>query len=127
MNTLSEELLWDVAYSLDRVKGNVEYWRLLIPMLPKNMYPYNKIDIEKIAFVGITGKGSPSLEILRDFQRKGMEVSYFKNMLQIIECQGALDCFNEPSKFYKKVKYFDTILYTYSKACCTCTSTVSNS
>ena len=99
MNTLSKEQLRDIAYSLDRVKGNVEYWRLLIPLLPKNTYPYNKVDVEKIAFVGITGKGSPSLEILLDFQRKGMELSYFKNLLRTIECQGALDCFNGPSKF----------------------------
>ena len=100
MNTLNEELLRDIAYSLDRVKGNVEYWRLLIPLLPKKTYPYNKVDVEEIAYVGTTGKGSPSLEILRDFQRKGMEVSYFKNMLRTIECQGALDCFNGPSKFF---------------------------
>ena len=99
MNTLSEELLEDIAYSLDRLKENkVEYWRLLIPLLPKESYRYNKVDVEEIAFVSTKGKGSPSLKLLREFQRKGMELLYFKNMLQKIKCQGALDCFEKPSE-----------------------------
>lgn len=100
--TLNEELLKDIAYSLDRLKGNKEeYWRLLIPLLPKKTYPYNKVDVEKFAYVGISGKGSPALELLREFKRKGMELSFFKNMLQEIDCQRALDCFKTPSEFYK--------------------------
>ena len=99
MNTLSEELLQDIAYSLDRLKENKEeYWRLLIPLLPKESYPYNRVDVEEIAFVSTKGKGSPSLTLLREFQKNGMEILDFKDMLQKIECQGALDCFKKPSE-----------------------------
>ena len=101
MNTLSEERLQDIAYSLDRLKENkVEYWRLLIPLLPKESYGYNKVDVEQIAYVSIKGKGSSSLTLLREFQRKGMELLYFKDILQKIECQGALDCFKKPSELH---------------------------
>ena len=101
MNTLSEERLQDIAYSLDRLKENkVEYWRLLIPLLPKESYRYNKVDVEQIAYVSIKGKGSSSLTLLREFQRKGMELLYFKDILQKIECQGALDCFKKPSELH---------------------------
>ena len=105
METLSivgKETLEDIAYSLDRLKGTVEYWRKLIPLLPKECYRYNKVDVEKIALVGTKGS-SPSLKLLQEFQRKGMDLSHFKNMLQTIECQGALDCFKQPSEFKKKL------------------------
>ena len=100
LNFVNEETIEDICYSLDRLKGNVAYWRLLIRLLPKDLYPYNRVDIEKIALVGTKGRGtdSPSLKLLQDFQRKGMGLSYFKNMLKEIECQGALDCFKQPSK-----------------------------
>ena len=100
LNFVSKETIEDICYSLDRLKGNVEYWRLLIPLLPKDLYRYNKVDIEQIARVGTRGRGtdSPSLKLLQDFQRKGMGLSYFKNMLKEVECQGALDCFEQPSE-----------------------------
>ena len=98
LSLVGKETLDDIAYSLDRLKGKIEYWRMLIPLLPKESYRYNKIDVEQIALVGTKG-GSPSLRLLQEFQRKGMDLSYFKNMLQTIECQGALDCFKLPSEF----------------------------
>ena len=98
LGVVGKEMLEDIAYSLDRLKGTIEYWRILIPLLPKESYRYNKIDVEQIALVGTKG-GSSSRELLQEFQRKGMNLAYFKNMLQIIECQGALDCFKQPSEF----------------------------
>lgn len=102
MKTLSKETLEDIAYSLDRIdriKGKQEYWRLLIPLLPKESYRYNRIDVEELAYVGTKG-GSPSLKLLQDFQKKGMELSYFIALLKKIGCHGALDCLNkQPSKF----------------------------
>jgi len=108
MNTLKEETLRDIAYSLDRIiaRGNVEYWRLLIPLLPKQLYGYNNVDVEKFAYEG-TKERSPSLKLLQEFQRKGMGLSDFKQMLEKIGCQGALDCFKEPGelRLYTKVHY----------------------
>lgn len=99
METLSEEMLKDIAYSLDRIKGKDEYWRLLIRVLPKETYRYNRVEVEEFALIGTKGEGSPSLKLLHEFQRKRMEILYFKKMLQKIECQGALDCFKQPSEF----------------------------
>ena len=100
LSSLSKEVLQDIAYSLDRLNGNKEeYWRLLMPLLPKESYRYNRVDVEEIAFLSIKGNSSPSLKLLQDFQRKGMKLDYFKNMLQKIDCQGALDCFKPPSEF----------------------------
>lgn len=104
MNTLTEATLKDIAYSLDRNKarGNEEYWRLLIPLLPKQLYRYDKVDVEKFAYEGTKGR-SPSLKLLQEFQRKGMGCSDFVQMLEKIGCQGALDCFREPGDFYDYV------------------------
>lgn len=98
LNSLSKETLKDIAYSLDRLKGKTEYWRLLIPLLPKETYGFDRVKVEEFALVGTKG-GSASLKLLHEFQRKGMEVLHFKKMLQKIECQGALDCFKQPSEF----------------------------
>ena len=97
LSVVDKETLEDVAYSLDRLKGKIEYWRMLIPLLPKESYRYNKVDVEQIAFVGTKG-GSSSLVLLQEFQRKRMGLGCFKNMLQKIDCQGALDCFKQPSE-----------------------------
>ena len=105
LDILSKETLQDIAYSLDRLnKCKEEYWRLLVPLLPKELYHFDEVDVEKLALVG-TKNGSPSLKLLQQFQRKGMKLPYFKRMLQIIECQGALDCFKKPSEFYTEVKF----------------------
>lgn len=101
MKTLSKEALEDIAFSLDRIKkGKQEYWRLLIPLLPKELYRYNKVDVEELAYVGTRG-GSPSQKLLLELQSKGMKLSDFINMLRQIECQGALDCFKQPSKLLR--------------------------
>ena len=103
VNSLNKEMLEDISYSLDRFcfKQRKEYWRLLIdlPLLPKELYRYNKIDVEKLAFEG-TKKRSPSMKLLQDFQSKHMELAYFKSLLKAVGCQDALDCFQEPSKHY---------------------------
>lgn len=98
LSVVGEETLEDIAYSLDRLKGTIEYWRILISLLPKESYPYNKVDVEQIALVGTKGRSS-SRVLLQQFQNKGMGLGYFKNLLQRIECQGALNCFKQPSEF----------------------------
>ena len=112
VNSLKKEVLEDISYSLDRFcfKQRKEYWRLLIdlPLLPKELYRYNKIDVEKLAFEG-TKKRSPSMKLLQDFQSKHMELAYFKSLLKAVGCQDALDCFQEPSKHY-----------VYCESCCEC-------
>ena len=101
MDALDKEKLHDIAYSLDRFcfDKRKEYWRLLIPLLPKESYRYDRNDIEIIAFEG-TKKRSPSLTLLLEFQKKGMRLTHFKSLLRDIGCRGALDCFQEPSKYF---------------------------
>jgi len=98
LGSLYKERLEDIAYSLDRYcyGKRKEYWRLLIPLLPKESYSYDRNDVEVFAFEG-TKKRSPSLMLLQEFQKKKMKLAYFKSLLQTIGCQGALDCFLEPS------------------------------
>jgi len=98
IDTLSKEKLEDIAYSLDRYcyDKRKEYWRLLIALLPKESYRYDRNEVEVFAFEG-TKKRSPSLKLLYDFQKKKMGLTNFKCLLQAIGCQGALDCFQKPS------------------------------
>ena len=96
MKSIPEDKLRELARYLDEcpneLSGNQdEYWRLLIKRLPRRLYTRDQIERFADQYQGPSG--SPSLLLLYDLREKGVKLEQFKQCLEKIRCDKALNLF----------------------------------